>query len=81
MKNLILWDAVVAHQYRQPSNQEVRGLNSAVHWTFFLLLLSFPTFLHQFSAPKQVPPGNASLTVCCESNLKNGCLAAQPNAK
>ena len=31
-----------------------------------LLLLSFPTFLHQWSFLNQVPLGGASLTVCCE---------------
>ena len=38
---------------------------------FFLLLLSVPTFLHQWSVLNQVPQRS---TVCCESH-KNGCLA------
>ena len=47
---------------------------------FFLLLLSFPTFLHKWNVLNQVPQGGASLTVCCE-NKKNGCQGVLPVAK
>ena len=57
-----------------PRNQEVVGVDAAGYWAFFLL--SFPTFLQQWSVLNQVPQGGASLKGCCESN-KNGCLAAQ----
>ena len=55
-------------------------MNPASSWPFFLLLLSFPTFLYQWSALNQAPQGGASLTVCCEA-IKNGCLAVLPGAK
>ena len=60
-----------------PHNQKVEGSNLAGSGFF---LLSFPTYLHQWSVLNQVSQGGASLTVCCESN-KNGCLAVLPGAK
>ena len=45
--------------------------------SFFLLLLSFPTFLYHYSVHNQVPLGGASLNVCCEREKKRiPCLAA-----
>ena len=37
---------------------------------FFFFFLSFPTSLPHWSVLNQVPQGDASLTVCCESNKK-----------
>ena len=54
---------VVEHK---PSYQEVVGLKSTKCWAPFLLLLSFPIFLHQWSVLNQVPQVGASLTMCCE---------------
>ena len=45
----------------------------------FFLLLSFPTFLHQWNLLNKVPQVAASLTVSCERN--NGCLAELPGVK
>ena len=65
---------------RTTRNQEVVGSNPAGCCDFFLLLLSFPTFLRQGNVLYQVPQGGPSLTVCCEST-KNGCLAMLLGAK
>ena len=52
-----------------PRNQEVAGSNPP-GWCFFLPLLPFPTFLHQWSDLNQGHQGGVSLTMCCESNTK-----------
>ena len=52
-----------------PHIHEVVGLNPAGCWAFFLLL-SFPTFLHQWSLLNQVTQGAASPTVCCGRKKK-----------
>ena len=67
-----------------PCNQEVEGLNPAGCWLFFffcLFFLSLSTFLHQWSALNQVLQGGASLTECCERNIKNKCPAKLPGVK
>ena len=58
-----LCSTVVEHM---PHNQEVVHLSPARCWAFFLLL-SFSTFLHQWSVLNQVPQGGASLIVSCET--------------
>ena len=55
---------------RRPRNQEVVGSKSCQVIGFFILILHFPAFLHQWSVLIQVPQGGASLTVLCESNTK-----------
>ena len=52
-----------------PRNLEVVVLNPA-RLGPFILLPSFPTFLHQWSGLNQLPQESASLSVCCESNKK-----------
>ena len=58
-------------------NLEVMSSNP-IGCMVFLLLLSFPSFLHKWSVLNQVPQGGASLTVCCEGKYKIGCLAVLP---
>ena len=64
-----------------PQNLEVIGSNPAGCWALFFFFLFLPTFLRQWSVLKQNPQGGASLSVSCESNLKNGCQAVLPRAK
>ena len=62
-----------------PRNQEVVGSNPPGCCAFFLLLLSFPTFLHQWSVLNQVPQGGSLYLIVVKG--KNGCLAELPGAK
>ena len=47
-------------------NQEIVGSNPARCWAFFLILLAFPTFLHQCSVVNEVASRRWILNVCCE---------------
>ena len=57
------------------------GSNPAWSRAFLFFFSLSPTFLWQWSGLNQVPQGGALQAVCCESYLKNGCLAVQPGAQ